>query len=75
MKKSEIESYDEYLQKAEDELKPLLTDEFLDVLVITVKTCGNSVDFVESYEFVRWCFNLAGKDVPEIIPIDYDIEE
>jgi len=48
----------------EEKLKPLLTDEFLSVLKEAVKTCGWSVDHIESSQFVGWCFNVAGKEYP-----------
>ena len=49
----------------EDELKPVLTDEFLSVLVKASKTCGWSVDHSETVDFVEWCFDIAGKKRPE----------
>lgn len=52
----------------EESLKPLITDDFLHVLQLAVKTCGWSVDHVESAEFVRWCFYLADKEPPNLDP-------
>ena len=48
----------------EKKLKPLLTDEFLSVLIEAVKICGWSVDHIESSQFVGWCFDVAGKEYP-----------
>lgn len=48
----------------EEKLKLLLTDEFLDTLLLSVEQCNWSVDYIESAEFVKWCFKLAGKDLP-----------
>ncbi len=45
-----------------EELKPLLTDEFLATLEKAVKVCGDSVDLVETQEFLTWCFDTAGKE-------------
>lgn len=60
-------------KEAEARLKPRLTGEFLDTLVVAVKTCGWTVDFVESSDFVEWCFDVAGKKSPELEP--FEIEE
>ena len=46
-------------------LKPELTDEFLATLVKAARTCGWDVDHSETYQFVRWCFNTAGKAHPK----------
>jgi hypothetical protein len=69
-----MSTYEENAEKAENYLKPLLTDEFLGTLRIAVKTCGWSVDHVESSAFVLWCFELAGKDIPEVQEYDYSLE-
>jgi len=64
MDKYEIES-----ERLDAELKPLLTDEFLDTLVKAACTIGWLVDFTE-YErtaissFVESCFEIAGKECP-----------
>jgi len=47
-------------------LKPELTDEFLATLVKAARTCGWDVDHSETYQFVRWCFNTAGKHILRI---------
>jgi len=65
-------TYDEKSNKAEETLKPRLTDTFLETLALSVRTCGWSVDHVESAEFVEWCFRLAEKDIPDLEPFDYD---
>ena len=62
---------DEKAEEAEKRLKKMLDDEFLDKLVIAVKTCGNMVDHVESTNFVEWCFELAERDPPDLEPFDY----
>jgi len=62
--------YDKRLKEAEEALKPMLTDEFLETLKQSVKTCGWSVDHVESSAFVCWCFDLAGKENPDTNPFD-----
>jgi len=63
----------EKLSSAEKALKSKLTDEFLETLRLSVKTCGWSVDHVESSAFVEWCYYLAGKDKPDTEPFDYDV--
>ena len=67
------EEEDRKTLEAEGLLRPKLTDEFLDILVQAVNTCGWGVDFIESADFVDWCFNVAGKPSP---PLDvYNDEE
>lgn len=58
-------------QEIEEILIPLLTDEFLEILVFAVHACGWSVDYIESTNFVRWCFDMVDKDFPETNPITY----
>lgn len=65
-------TYDENAAEAEGRLKPLLTEEFLETLRLAVKTCGWSVDHIESSQFVDWCFNLAGKEEPDTEAFRYD---
>lgn len=60
--------YEKAYQELEAKLKPLLTSEFLEILVEAVKTCGHSVDHIESAQFVKWCFRVAGKDTPDLTP-------
>ena len=57
--------YDKILEELEEKLKPLLTDMFLDTLVKSAKTCGWSVDHIETENFVRWCFDIAGKKIDQ----------
>ena len=54
--------------KAEIKLEPLLTNEFLKTLQLAVKTCGWSVNHIESVAFVQWCFKLAEKEIPDTKP-------
>lgn len=63
---------DKEILEAEELLKPKLTNDFLDTLVQAVNTCEWAVDFIESAQFVDWCFELAGKPLP---PLDVYNEE
>lgn len=63
-------TYDENARAAEEKLKPLITDEFLATLAVAVRTCGWSVDHVESESFARWCFDVAGKEAPDLSALD-----
>lgn len=47
------------------ELKELLTPEFLSALHSAVECCGWNVDMVESMEFCDWCYNIAEQPKPE----------
>ncbi len=67
-----MSEYDANSQKAENKLRPLLTEGFLETLRLAVKTCGWSVDHVESSQFVGWCYDLAERETPETEPFDYD---
>jgi len=67
-------TYDENEKIAEEKLKPLLTDEFLSTLTLAVKTCGHSVDHIESARFAEWCFELAEKDKPDLSAFDYEAQ-
>ena len=63
-------------QQKENELKPKLTNEFLENLAEAGKVCGWSGDYHEISEFVEWCFDLAEKDRPtnmESYDYDYDL--
>lgn len=64
--------YEHNARAAEEKLRPLLTDEFLAALVLAVKTCGWTVDHVESASFVNWCFDLAEKPKADLEPFDYE---
>ena len=49
-------------KRLEQELAPLLTDEFLDTLVKAARTCGHwEGDYWETVSFVQFCFDVAGK--------------
>ena len=47
------------------ELKELLTPEFLSTLHTAVECCGWGVDMIESMNFCDWCYNMAGQPEPE----------
>ena len=47
------------------ELKELLTPEFLSTLHSAVECCGWDVDMVETMEFCDWCYNTAGVSKPQ----------
>lgn len=51
-----------------DELKPLLTDEFLATLVEAAQIDGNMGDWPATKDFVVTCFYIAGKQPPELKP-------
>jgi hypothetical protein len=53
------------------ELKELLTPEFLSTLHTAVECCGWDVDMIESMEFCNWCYRTAGQLEPYY---DVDIE-
>lgn len=48
----------------EAQLRPLLTDEFLETLVFAVRVIGWGVDMVETRSFADELFQLAGKEPP-----------
>ena len=47
------------------ELKELLTPEFLSTLYTAIIYCGWDVDMIESMEFCNWCYNIAEQPDPE----------
>jgi len=47
------------------ELKELLTPEFLSTLHTAVECCGWGADMIESMNFCDWCYNMAGQPEPE----------
>ena len=47
------------------ELKELITPEFLSTLHSAVECCGWDVDMVESMNFCDWCYNVAGQPLPK----------
>ena len=60
-----MNEYDEKCEQYERELRPLLTPEFLRVLVAACRTCGWYVDHTETMDFVRWCHDAAGQPKPD----------
>ena len=51
------------------ELKELLTPEFLSTLHTAVECCNWDVDMIETMKFCSWCYNIAGQPEP------FEIEE
>ena len=51
------------------ELKELLTPEFLSTLHSAVECCNWDVDMIETMKFCNWCYNIAGQPEP------FEIEE
>ena len=48
------------------ELKKLLTPEFLSTLHTAVECCNYwDVDMIETMEFCDWCYNMAGQPKPQ----------
>jgi hypothetical protein len=47
------------------ELKELLTPEFLSTLHTAVECCNWDVDMNESMNFCDWCYRVAGQPEPE----------
>ena len=43
------------------ELKELLTPEFLSTLHTAVECCNWDVDMVETMHFCDWCYSMAGQ--------------
>jgi hypothetical protein len=56
------------------ELKELLTPEFLSTLHSAVECCNWDVDMVESMEFCKWCYNVAGQLEP-YFDVDVEMED
>lgn len=54
----------------EEELAPLLTDEFLALLAIAVKVYGFGGDFVETSRLAYWAYAIADKVCPDLTPYD-----
>lgn len=52
-------------QPTTEELKELLTPEFLSTLHSAVECCNWNVDMIESMNFCDWCYNMAGQQSPE----------
>ena len=66
------DDYEKRMHEAEEELQPLLTDEFLETLTKAVQTCGWSVDYTEAMDFVNWCHELSGRDAPNAQAYNYE---
>jgi hypothetical protein len=49
-----------------EDLKPLLTDEFLTTLATAARTYGNDGDWPAVEEFVNEMFYWAGKEKPDL---------
>ncbi len=64
--------YEEFLQLKENELKPALTDDFLSTLAKSAKTYGWSGDHTETESFVKWCYDIAGKEAPDLTPYTHE---
>ena len=47
------------------ELKELLTPEFLSTLHSAVQCCNWDVDMVVTMEFCNWCYSTAGQPEPK----------
>jgi hypothetical protein len=62
----EDDEYDRRRAEAEANLRPKLTDEFLNTLALATRTCGRLVDHQETVNFVEWCFDIADKPRPEL---------
>lgn len=56
------------------ELKELITPEFLSTLHTAVECCGWDVDMVESMNFCDWCYNVAGQPLPKY-DMSFDMED
>ena len=57
------------------ELKELLTPEFLSTLHTAVECCGWSQDMVETVKFCDWCYKVAGQQSPEEYDENFKMEE
>ena len=56
------------------ELKELLTPEFLSTLYSAVECCNWDADMIETTGFCNWCYRLAGQPVPEY-NMDIEMED
>ena len=58
----------EYAKKKailENNLRSELTPLFLQTLVMAVRSAGWDVDYVETYQFAKWCHDVARVPFPE----------
>ena len=60
-------AFDEAVRKAEDDLRPLLTPEFLSTLLIAIETVGWEVDAHETGQFAIKVFSIAGLTLPRAL--------
>jgi uncharacterized protein YeaC (DUF1315 family) len=58
----------------EEQLKELLTPEFLSTLHTAVECCNWDVDMIESMEFCKWCYSVVGKPCPNF-NVDIEMED
>jgi hypothetical protein len=56
------------------ELKELLTPEFLSTLHTAVESCNWYVDMHETICFCDWCYNMAEQPTPEY-NMSYEMED
>lgn len=64
--------YTKNCAEAEARMKPMLTDEVLATMLEAARVVGWGVDFIESAEFVRACYTIAGKERPVFECIEYE---
>lgn len=57
------DEYEQFIKQKEIDLKPRLTDEFLETLLEAAKIDGWSNDFSEIHSFVKNVFDMAGKEL------------
>jgi hypothetical protein len=56
------------------ELKELLTPEFLSTLHTAVECFNWYADMIETMKFCDWCYNMAGQPEPEY-DMNFEMEE
>lgn len=66
-----------YKERETKKLVKKLTPKFLDTLKEACKCCGWDVDWVESSEFVEWCYKQARIKLPKgaLTPYEYGSDE
>lgn len=62
-------------EKKEIEIVKQIDDVFLKKLVEAGRVYGWSGDYEEVADFIQWCFDLVGKEAPDLEPFDNDGEE
>jgi len=60
------------MKKEVENLKPKLTDSFLETLGEALCVVGWGVDFIESAQFVERVYELADRKAPAFQPVDYE---